>query len=157
MIELTLEIPVSADALRARINALARPRRGVLHSPSNRLTYHQNDAAKPFWGHWDDERFHLRPQSQSAWVQTHLWSPQFDGEVEPSATGVRVRIRASYGLHATTVYGFVLILLALMGFGWILHSPLVACMPIGLGVALVGALRWQLRRAQAALVRRLAN
>lgn len=158
MIERTLEIACSPDALRVRISAVARPRRGLVHSPDNRLAYHPDDHAKPFRGHRAGGRFRLQPQPQPQvqWLQTHLWSPQFDGEVQALATGCRLRIRASFGLYATSVYGFVLILLTLMGFSWSVHSPFEAGIPFGLAAALAYALRVQLRRALTRLIGQLA-
>ncbi|MFY8135546.1 MAG: hypothetical protein ACOVKS_11120 [Aquimonas sp.] len=156
MIERTLELADSPDALRVRLNAIASPRRGLLHSPDNRLEHHRDDPAKPFRGHWAGGRFRLQPQAQSQWRQTHLWSPCFDGEVHALTTGCRVWIRASFGLYATSVYGGILILLTLMGVSWSMHSPLEAGIPFGLAAALACGLRMQLSRALARLVGQLA-
>jgi hypothetical protein len=156
MIERTLDLADSLDALCVRINAVARPRRGLVHSPDNRLEHHPDDHAKPFRGHWAGRRFRLQPQPQVQWLQTHLWSPQFDGEVQALATGCRLQIRASFGPYATSVYGFVLILLTLMGFSWSVHSPFEAGIPFGLAAALAYALRVQLRRALTRLIGQLA-
>lgn len=71
------------------------------------------------------------------------------------ATGCRVRIRASFGLYATSVYGGILILLTLMGLSWSVHSPLQAGIPFGLAAALAYGLRAQLRRALARLIGQL--
>lgn len=155
MIERTLELADSPDALRVRINAIARPRRGLLHSPDNRLEHHRDDPAKPFWGHWEGGRFRLQPQRQSQGLQMHLWAPHFDGDVQALATGSRVWIRASFGLYASTVYGFVLILLTLMGLNWSVRSPFEAGIPFCLAAALAYWLRAQLRRALARLIGQL--
>lgn len=152
MIELTVELQDRPEAVLRRVNALARPRRGGLQSPRNRLRHHDTDPGKPFWGHWEGGRFALQPQALSRWFRWHLWLPGFEGEVQPSAKGSRLWLRASFGLHATMVYSCALIVLALSGFHWLLQSQLAACIPLGLAVALVAALHAQLRSA----LRRLA-
>lgn len=151
MIETTAQLSRSPESLRARINAIARPRRGGLHSPHSALKHHEDDPQKPYWGHWQESRFSLRPQQRSRWTNLHLWSTQFDGEVHLSATGSELWIRAGFGTYATTIYLILLSLLLFTAIAWMLHDPLAACIPLGLAAALVYGLRAQLRRGLAKL------
>jgi hypothetical protein len=146
MIETTVQIPLSPEALRGRVNAIARPRRGALQSPRNALRYDEHDTEKPYCGHWEAARLSLRPQSRGRWTNLHLWSTQFDGEVRPAAMGSALWIRASFGAYATSSYLVVLGLLLLTGISLMLHDPFAACIPLAFAAALVMALRAKLRR-----------
>lgn len=152
MIEATVQLARSPESLRASINAIARPRRGGLHSPHNALKHHEDDPQKPYWGHWQESRFSLRPQSRGRWTNLHLWSTQFDGEARLSATGSELWIRASFGTYATTIYLILLSLLLFTAIAWMLHEPLTACIVLGLAAALVYGLYAQLRRGLANLM-----
>lgn len=155
MIEITVQLPQSPASLRARINAIARPRRSALQSPRNVLRHHDEDPKKPYWGHWDESRFSLWPQQRRRWTNLHLWSPQFDGEVRPTAAGTDLRIRASLGTYATMSYLVVLGLLLFMAISLMLRAPLTACIALGFAVILACVLYAQLRCGLAGLVARL--
>ncbi len=152
MIETTAQIPLSPETLRARVNAIARPRRGALQSPRNALRHDEHDTEKPYWGHWEASRFSLRPQSRGWWTKLPLWSTQFDGEARPAAMGSALWIRASFGTHSTSSYLVVLGLLLLTGISLMLHDLLAACIALALAAALVMTLGVKFRRGPSRIV-----
>lgn len=152
MIETTVRLRRGPDSLRARINAITSPRRGVLETSRKALRQRDDATTKPYWVHWDQARFALRPQQRRHWRNLHQWLAQFDGEVRPSATGSELRIRASLGTYATATYLIVLSLMLFMVIGLMLSDPLVACTALGLAAALVYGVRVQLQRGLAKLI-----
>lgn len=149
------KLPISVGTVKRRLNALARPRRGLLHTPDNSFDDSEDDPGKPWCGHWQDGRFRLRHQQVSGWHTLHQWRPHFDGQVATVEGGNMVRVQASLGTAQSVTV--LLIGLALLGTG-LINIPLqhfdwlVSC---GLAALLVGGayayLTWALRRLPARL------
>lgn len=149
-------LPIPVDAVRRRLNALARPRRGLLHTPDNGFDHSDRDASKPCWGHWKDGRFRLRPQQVSHWHTLHRWRAHFDGEVLAEEGGSRVRVQASLGTAQNLIVLLLvsalllpgLLNLSLQRFDWLLFCFLAA--------VLLGGVHAYLKRALRRLLARLA-
>jgi hypothetical protein len=157
MLRMEAALMLTPAELRSRLNALARPRRGVLHSPRNELLHDKADESKPYWGHWAANRFSLSPQRVSRWHSGDQWRAHFDGELEPAPPGCIVRIRASLGLWPTITGSMTIaLLLSTATIGLLQQTNL--WLP---ALVLAGLLLWLgwawVRRQSRQLLRRLAQ
>jgi hypothetical protein len=138
MLRSSATLALTPAQLKARINAVARPRRGVLHSPRNELLHGDADDCKPYWGHWAANRFSLSPQKRSRWHTGDQWQAHFDGELEPVPQGCLLRVQTSFGF-GLTLPGSVAIAVLLISAAIRLLEQTKLWLP---AVALAGLLLW---------------